>query len=149
MSFLAKYRCPFCVKLNNSETVHDDFMQCNSLREEKKDWLAKLREALVKQFNPPNLRDVILDRVYSYYKSNFRNSKNEEGMNNNHIYDLSIESDKLNMKSKYERIIVEWDSEHSTEDASSLSSSSLVSKTLSTRRRLLTMKDDTSIASEK
>ena len=44
--------------------------------------------------------------------------------------------------------MVESDSEHSTKDESSLPSSSLVSKTLSKRRRLLIMKDDTSFTSE-
>ena len=148
MNFLAKLRCAFCDKPNNSAKIHGHLLQCNSLREENKDWFAKLREALAKEFTPPNLRDVTLDRVYSYYESNLQDSKNEEGMNNNHRYDSLRESDEPNMKSRYQRIIIKSDSEHSTENESSLSSTSLVSKTLLTRRRLLKIKDDTSFTSE-
>ena len=63
MNFSAKYGYPFCDKLNDFETSHDYFIQYNSLREEKKDWLEKLREDLVKKFIPTNLGNEIFDRV--------------------------------------------------------------------------------------
>ena len=39
-----------------------------------------------KLFTPPNLREVILDRVYNYYDSNLRDS-NKVDFEENHSYD--------------------------------------------------------------
>ena len=86
-----------------------------------KDWLEKLREALMKQFTLPNLRYTILDRVYIHYESNLWDSKNEENVKKNHTYDSLRESDELNIKSIHQRRIVESDNERPTEDELSLS----------------------------
>ena len=56
MNFSAKYRCQYYDKPNESEPVHNYYLRYNSLREEKKDWIAKLRESSVKHHTPPNLR---------------------------------------------------------------------------------------------
>ena len=73
----------YCDTPNASTIAHDQFLQCTSLRDEKNDWIAKSREALVKQFTPPNLRDEIIDRVYNYYKINLRESMLKESIIDN------------------------------------------------------------------
>ena len=123
MNFSAKYRCPYYDKPNESEPVHNYYLRYNSLREEKKDWIAKLRESLVKHHTPPNLRKEILDRIYSYYDYHLREFKNEESMNRNRVFDSSSDLYETNKNRRDKRKTVESESENSTEEESSLSSS--------------------------
>ena len=81
MIFSAEHRCPYCDKAQDRNTEHDHFLQCNSLREEKTRWIDKLRAILFKNFNPPNLHEEILERIYNYYEVILWDSKKSETSN--------------------------------------------------------------------
>ena len=79
--FSVEHRCPYCDKAQDRNTEHDHFLQCNSLREEKTRWIDKLRAILFKNFNPPNLHEEILERIYNYYEVILWDSKKSETSN--------------------------------------------------------------------
>ena len=92
MNFTSEHRCPYCDIIQNQNTNHDPFLQCNLLIGEKKKWIENLRTALSKNFTPPNLRDAILDRVFNYYESNLRET-NKVDFEENHSFDSRSDSD--------------------------------------------------------
>ena len=106
--------------------------------------LKKLHETLSENFNPPNLCDAILDRIYCYYETQLHDPKNVGNIETNHIYDLFREIDESIQKYRDQRRINEPESKTKTEDESSLSSSSSNSSKLPSRRQIINRKDGTS-----
>ena len=118
-------------------TSHDHFIQCNSLCDENTKRIERLRVSLSRNFTPPNLRDAILDRVYSYYESQLRESMNVSNSEIYHTHDSFSGSEDYVKKKRVRRRIIEPDSDQATADESVLSSSSNDSPKLTSRRRLV------------
>ena len=147
MNFTSAHRCPYCDITQNQNTDHDHFLQCNSLRNEKKKWIETLRTALSKSFTPPNLRDAILDRVHNYYESNLREI-NKVDFEENHSYDSRSDYDERTLNQQGKRRVIDQDSIPSSADAASTSDPSNASNQSKPRRKLILRRDTTSSESE-
>ena len=147
MNFTSEHRCPYCVTSQNQNTTYDHFLQYNSLHVEKKKWMENLRTALSQHFTPPNLREVILDRLFNYYDSKLQDS-NKIDFEKNHSYDSRSDSDERTATKKGQRRIIDQDSVQNIEDESSISCSSNASQPSNPWRSLVSRIEVPSLESD-
>ena len=147
MNFTSEHRFPYCGMPQNQNTMHDHFLQCNSLRREKKKWIENLRTALSQHFTPPNFREAILDRLFYYYDSNIRDS-NKVDFEENHSYDSRSDPAERTDTKQGKRSIIDQDSVQNTVEEFSISYHSNVSQPSNPRRRLISRREVTSSKSD-